>query len=221
MNRQETVAALMADSVLIPEGRSDGVWLRLMLRASEINEPWSDDPDVLQFGTFVGILPTEDAQVVRSYELLCDVHDNLVPIVDGDQAGDDYLASVAQLPSPPSRSIRWPDGWAIEHVVGWVLGAAEPDVLAALSDALGRTATSVEEVVRWLATASGDGGLKTDWIAYEAVAQIVSEHAPAATRARQLLSAIARVCIGREKDQTLFEPHSGAPQGLKVFVLTP
>src|SRR3546814_16192812 len=51
------------------------------------------------------------------------IHPSLTCAVDGDAAGNDYIATCCGLQAPPAAIVRWPDGWAIENVIGWIVEA--------------------------------------------------------------------------------------------------
>ena len=71
INRVETATAMMGEFVLVPEGRFDFDWLTLLLRAAEL-ERESAEPCL--FGVRVGVVPTSDAKVKETCEVLSKAH---------------------------------------------------------------------------------------------------------------------------------------------------
>jgi len=127
-DRDATVLALMHPSILIPEGKTDANWLRLMVKTLELN-PKEIDELAINFAHEVGIIPTKDARAKEVFEHLRSVHPALFCLFDGDAAGNNYTAACCRLAKPPKTIIRWPVGWTMEHVVGWI-AEADPLILA-------------------------------------------------------------------------------------------
>jgi putative ATP-dependent endonuclease of OLD family len=127
-DRDETVLALMHPSIVIPEGKTDANWLRLMLRVLELN-PQGVDDSALAFAHEIGVIPTKDARAKEVFEHLRLINPLVFCLFDGDVAGDGYMAACCDLSVPPKAIVRWPAGWAIENVVGWI-SEADPSVLS-------------------------------------------------------------------------------------------
>jgi len=72
----------------------------------------------------LSVVPTKDAAITETYEEICKLRPDAVPIVDGDQGGDQYFENLLGLASPPGRAIRWGNNAAIECVAAWVLQPA-------------------------------------------------------------------------------------------------
>ncbi len=188
-NRQPLVDAMMHARVLVPEGRTEFEFLRLLVAATECSEGWHFDGvnDPVAFGTVVGVVPTHDAAVVRTFQALRRVRDGIVPLVDGDGAGDGYVAELLAITSPPSRVLQLAAQWTIENVIGWIVQAGQQALLANLSTALGRTLSNVAEFVEALRTATNAQGLKGDYLAYETIVGTIRSNLPASARTRQFL----------------------------------
>ena len=135
--RDRLVAALMHEFALVPEGVSDLAWLEALQTSIELRQQWAGaGDDSLRFGSFIGIAPTADAKVVETFRVASVVHDDVVCLVDGDDAGHGYVADLAGLAVPPKVVLVWPDGWRIENVIGWIASADSATVLPVLSTAL-------------------------------------------------------------------------------------
>jgi len=130
--RQAVIAALMHETTLIPEGRSEHLFFQAIACSLDLRQGWTD-PEDHSFSLEVGIVPTDDAKVVELHDLLAGLHDRICCLVDGDLEGDRYTELLLRHQLPPSRVLRWPDGWAIEEVAGWVVQADERLALQQLS----------------------------------------------------------------------------------------
>lgn len=193
-NRSETIAALMNESVLVPEGRYDFDWLSLISRAVDLHQGWIAAIEC-RFGSRVGLVPTHDAAVQITVDQLVRLHPKVAAVVDGDAEGRGYAVALGQAVAPPTVIVRWPDEWTIENVVGWVLGADPASVLAGLDPAWG--VNDLEALVVMLKSKDRiANGLKGDYVAYEAIAELIGQIEPCRNRARSLLNDLASVVTG-------------------------
>lgn len=195
INRIDTAAAMMSEFVLVPEGRFDFDWLNLLMRVVDLG-PESAEP--CHFGIRVGVIPTSDAKVKETCETLARAHPWVCALVDGDAEGAGYTQDLSSAPVHVRRVLRWPNGWTIEDVVGWIIAVDEAAVMARLNVDLavapGDSATLVARLRcddRYVAE-----HLKGDLVAYEIVANALAERALCVGRARLVLHAIAQACAG-------------------------
>lgn len=197
-DRSRIVDALMHHRVLVPEGRGDHEWLRLLSDVVETGEhAFGVTPDdATPFGAVVGVVPTHSSAVQETYEELRRLHRGVVPMVDGDAEGHRKLAGLLRLPSAPRTVLTWRDGWEIEDAVMWILRADEPAVVPCLNDRLQWSATSIDDVLAKFKTKDGPGRAKTDYLAYEEIAGVIRDSAACRERARALLNAITRAALG-------------------------
>ncbi|MFL6604446.1 MAG: ATP-dependent nuclease [Steroidobacteraceae bacterium] len=214
LNRVETIGALMHDTVLVPEGRIDVDLVRLIGRAIDSQQTWTSESEC-RFEAHVGVVPTHDGSVVVTYQALSTVHPKVACLVDGDAAGVGYIAELTGLQPAPYVVLRWPDGWAIEDVIGWILRADAVPVLAALGASIQPPVTTVDDLVARLKVKGGQG-LKGDLVAYEAIAAALANSALCIARARELLNAIADVLLGQPTPRFVAAPGNAL---IKVLVL--
>jgi hypothetical protein len=158
------------------------------------------------FALDVGIIPTEDAKVVETHELLARLHGQICCLVDGDGDGDRYIGLLRQHATPPVHVLRWPNGWDIEETVGWILRADEQAIIAML-DTLDGPPASVGDVVALLRAK------KANVIVYEALAEAIAQTEPCAERAKELLTAMVTACAGEVTPRFVANP-----AGTLVFV---
>lgn len=196
--RARVVEALMFPRVLVPEGKTDYEWLRLLVEVEDTaglrpaEEPGIGAP----FGSVVGVIPTPDSHVLLVHQHLRRVRDAIIVLLDGDGAGNEYVRALLHDDLPPSTIIQWPANWRIEHVVGWILEAAPGDIVRALDGQVDPSVTDVASLVTRLLATEGPGHLKSDLLSYERIASAIRGVPLAAARARIVLDALARAAFG-------------------------
>ncbi len=194
LKRVEVVTALMAETVLIPEGAIDCEWLSLLSRVVELQA--DVDPAGAIFSATVGIVPTQHAAMIGTAKHMGAAHERIVTLVDGDAAGRGYAADLLMLNFGPV--LRWPDGWTIEDVLGWIMQPDDADIMSALALELAPAPVDLAELVTRLKNnnAADRGHLKSDRLAYEAIARAIGNVPACVARAAELLDAIATVGRG-------------------------
>lgn len=203
-DRDATVSAIMNPAVIIPEGKTEAGWLRLLARIADLT---ADGEPEAAFTHEVGVIPTKDARIVDVYNDLELVHPALTCLVDGDRAGKDYIRALAARQPPCPRIIVWPDGWTIETVVAWVVAADE----AVLTDAeLG--VAGLPRVSGELAAALMENGRKTDDVLHSLIADSISQHPRCCRRVAHLLNVLGAIAAGRnlpENGAAVFDHPNG------------
>ena len=198
-DRARVVEALMHHRVLIPEGRSEYEWFRLLSDVLETGDIALDaaDADTPAFGTVIGVVPTHDGAVAEVYDALRTLRRGLVPLVDGDAAGAEKIGQVHGSDPMPEIILRWRDGWTMEDAVGWILKGDEGTAFAKLQGRLDREFASIDDLVGFFKVTTGPGRLKTDYLAYEEVASVIGSLPDCRTRAAVLLEAVTLATLGR------------------------
>jgi putative ATP-dependent endonuclease of OLD family len=213
VNRVETIAAVMHDFVLIPEGRTDYEWLGLLVRAVDLHQSWAA-ADECRFDAFVGVVPTHDGSVVRTAAALAPLHPRVVALVDGDAEGVGYATSLVKAGATNSGVIiRWPPGQMLEDIIGWIIDGDAAACLPAIQID-NPPATVSDLVARLKSDVRSDGGLKKDSACYEAIAEAIGANEACCVRARSLLNAITEVVQGG--NSPLFVADAAHP-AIKVF----
>jgi hypothetical protein len=213
--RQRLIAALMHECVLVPEGPSDVSWLETLQRELELRQEWQDEEkDGTRFGTFVGVVPTNDAKIVDTLSVVQGVHTNAAVVLDGDAEGWTYLEQVRTCATPPKVVMLWPDGWKMESVIGWLAEADKATLITELGAALSWVFKETSEFVEYLVAR------KMYVPTHEAVGAVLIANKACHARTAELLGAIADVLQG--KDAALFEHLPGESTGAtQVFRLKP
>lgn len=205
-SRVEVIGALMQPFLLIPEGKSDFHFLKCIWKPLMMTTGWAETMS-RPFGVEVGVVPTEDAKVIETHQLMARLHRQVSCLVDGDGPGLHYLAGLRTAPTPPAAIIRWNNGAMIEDVVGWILASDESSVIEKLTELSAVPPTSVGDVIAYLK------GNKMDIIAYELVAEAIATTPTCQQRAADLFSGIAGACAGSPSSPR-FERD---PEGVWVF----
>jgi len=213
VNRVETIAAVMHDFVLIPEGRTDYEWLGLLVRAVDLHQSWAA-VDECRFDAFVGVIPTHDGSVVRTVAAMSPLHPRVVALVDGDPEGVGYADALAAAGAPNSGIIlRWADGQMLEDVIGWIIDADAAACLPTIP--IDNPPANVADLVARLKDeVRATGGLKKDSSSYEAIAGAVGANEACCARSRSLLNAITEVAQGIDNPLFVADPDQSA---IKVF----
>lgn len=195
VNRVETIAAVMHEFVLVPEGRTDYEWLGLLVRAVDLHQTWAA-ADECQFDSFIGVIPTHDGAVVRTVDAVTALHPRVLALVDGDVEGVGYAAKLVATGAPNSGVIiRWANGQMLEDIVGWIVEADANACLAMIQ--LDQPAANVAELVTRLKSDDRAAqGLKKDTTSYEIIAGAIGANDACCARARSLLNAIADIAKG-------------------------
>jgi hypothetical protein len=193
MRRQDTVAALMHDVVLVPEGRTDFDLLSLMVSGDETRRAPAPPPLTNEFGSLAGLIPTHDANVVGVYDELSKIHERVFCLVDGDPEGSIYATNLLGLASPPAIILQWPAGWTIEDILGWIAAAGGDAVLQQLSEIVSQQLADTDEFTTLLKTPSPDGR-KGDQVAYELIVGVLGDNAACLQRIRDVLRRMASAC---------------------------
>lgn len=155
------------------------------------------------FGIEVGVVPTEDAKVVETHQLMARLHKHVSCLVDGDGEGLLYVGRLMATPIPPAAIIRWNDGAMMEDTVGWILAADEVAVVAKLTELTEVPPTSAADVVVYLKTK------KMDIVAYELVAEGIASTPACRARAADLLNGLACTCAGSTATQRFVRDVNG------------
>jgi putative ATP-dependent endonuclease of the OLD family len=199
-DRARFVEALMHHRVLIPEGRSEWEWLRLLADALETGDQAivAAPSTVPPFSAIIGVVPTHDCAVTHTYQRLQPLRSGIVVLVDGDDDGNSKIAELKALAEPPAIIIQWPDDWTIENSIGWILKAAEDVNVQTLRNRIDCEFDDVDSLIALFKIQQGAGRLKTDYLAYEEVAATIRDNQPSLSRTRTLLEAITLASLGRQ-----------------------
>lgn len=204
--RSEICNALMHRIVLTPEGLTEFRWFNSLLRACVTAEGWNETDDS-KTPQALAMLPTQDSHVVATYEKFQPYIECLIPIVDGDKAGGDYVKSLLKLTTPPSIIIQLPEDCAIEALIAWILSPEKDDDWEHLEEILGLTERSMAALIASLEEN------KTRWSIHEDIIAIVTENPNAAKRARLFLDNLSKLADGSTEISELWNKDEDRSSG--------
>ncbi|MGE5579247.1 MAG: ATP-dependent nuclease [Bacillota bacterium] len=213
-NRVQLVGALMQERVLVPEGRTDFEWIRQIASAIELGEGWTSSGDDVSFGALVGLIPTHDSSVVETCQMLRGIRSGIAALVDGDEAGDDYVSRLQKSKLKPEMIIQWGPGWTIEDVIGWVIDG-DATVLSAIGQECGVAFISSSD---WVAKFKNDGlGLKTNYLLIESIAHVIAGFPKCMERARSLLDNMRLALTGYKSLAPMFKEDPRTTDSCQVY----
>jgi hypothetical protein len=222
-DRSRVIDALMHHVVIVPEGRVDHEWLRLLSDVVETGEQafGTLPDDATPFGAVAGIVPTHNSAVQETWEELVRLHRRVVPMVDGDREGKTKLSSLLKLATPPRLVLMWKDDWEMEDAVVWILRADEQAVLPQLCERLGLSLSSADDVLAIFKVKEGQGRAKTDYVLYEEIAGVIRESVACRARAAELLQDITAAVLGNVAGRTRLAVDALSNERTTVIRVTP
>jgi len=184
------------------------------LRACVTAEGWNDASPTSAFATTFGVLPTQSSSVVVTYDHFRSIVPALLPFVDGDQAGRDYVKHLAKLAPRPVRIARLADGLDLEAVIAWII---EPllsvqDSWNEVNSALAPEAQTGEAVWKALTRA------KTRWDIHDRILALIATSKASADRARIFLGDVAAVASGVAAPRAGWNTVRVNPDGPDVWI---
>ena len=213
INRVEVATAMMSEIILVPEGRIDYLWLILLTRVIEL---YDCSDGICLFGFRVGVVPTHNAHVKQTCEVLSKAHPKVCGLLDGDDAGKKYATELSASSSGVHTVLTWPKDWMIEDVIGWIIEADECAVMEELSNELPGAPQTCSGLVAALKSDKRKcNGMKGDSVSYEVIANGIATHPSCSQRACTLLNAIALACALEETPH--FEMSADGPPPQMVF----
>jgi putative ATP-dependent endonuclease of the OLD family len=184
-NRIEVLEALMQPCVLVPEGRSEHRLITILLRSLTVRRGWSTARN-RPFPLEVGLLPTEDANVIEISKRMSRLHPRVGCLVDGDAAGIEYVRHLMLARPAPRFIVRWNDGAELEDVLGWLIHADS----SAVEQIEGQHGKTIDETIARLKAN------KNDPILYESFSEAISGNEACSIRAAELFDGLADACRG-------------------------
>jgi hypothetical protein len=146
----------------------------------------------------------------------------VIALVDGDDEGIGYADSLDEEGAGATKVMRWPDGWMIEDVIAWIIEADDAAVMARLNADLSAPPGNRAALLARLTSKDRAGqGLKGDGVAYEIIANAMSESGPCRARTRALLHAMAEGCAGRQTRHFVSEERAEGQLPRLVFAPWP
>ena len=146
-HRDAFYEALMGGTILVPEGIYDYEWLCLWQRLAQ-SAPETVASLILRPVT---IVPTHDGAIIETYQEIARFRPDALPVVDGDNNGEENLIRLCDLNMNLQRIIRYGNGAAVECLAAWILEPALSDpgttLDTLLSGAYNRTLKGLQDAL--------------------------------------------------------------------------
>ena len=207
LHRRDLCEALMHRLVVVPEGLTEFCWLRLLQRAVESSLGWSV-PEGLGASVAIGVLPTQDSQVVQTSAEFSKIVPRLLPLLDGDGQGDEYAKQIRGLDNRPARIAQLANGETLESALAWVLYPDTDDDRRGLEGVLG--ASPPLDSRSALADRLSAEDVKRNWGRHEELSGLLFDRPKAAQRAREFLRGLAQVAAGESSSEGGWTCSAGA-----------
>lgn len=226
-NRLQVVEAVLYPRVLIPEGRIDYEILRLLSEnmykyESHVRDGF-DEYERFTFGSVIGVIPTHDSSVLKTYCELRRIHRSCAVLVDGDSDGERYINELTSLECPPEIVVQWPQDWTIEHVLDWIL--KEVTINEIVDSVEGVTATTKEEFLDHMMVKQGKGrvGLKGNYLFYESLVSFICGTDSCRRRTKKLMDSLTKLLYKGVSDADFVERSvpNGADCNTKIYRWNP
>lgn len=182
--RQETSEALMHSKAIIPEGISEFYWFNKLINASITTEGWNPNSAIEGFG----IIPTQDSNVLNTYKALIHVQTFLIPFVDGDTAGDNYVNDFKKDINKPLFVLQLPKNKFFEHLIAWIISPENESEKQKLEQILSNKSINyydLEELGSLLETQ-----FKTYWKVHDEIIDAIISTPSYSSKAKQIIEAL-------------------------------
>ena len=210
LHRTDVCEALMHDKVIIPEGITEFHWLKSLFNVCTTAEGWDvynlkDSPT-----KYFGIIPTQDAAVVRTYLKFCNFISSVTPFVDGDAEGNEYVKSLIVLQTPPKIIFQLSPDWCLENLLEWLISPNTELIIkmeASMEKFNGRT---FQEFLKTH---------KTNWIYHKQILELIIETESSFLRSQKFLNSIYSIEDIPEELKTFWkEDEVRSTEKTKIFV---
>lgn len=188
--RADLCEALMHSVAVVPEGPTEYRWFRGLLRSCITAEGWHDLDAQEISAHALGVLPTQDAQVVATYRHFAAMLPELLPLVDGDDAGRDYVKKLKKLAPSPPRVARLGDGADLETVLAWILTPTSGEATR-WQDLRATLSTLTDDTAKALRSSLKD--TKQHWQVHDQLLALIASNHDAADRARTFLADLVSI----------------------------
>lgn len=180
--RAEICEALMNRVVLLPEGITEYLWIKSLINALITAEGWTELSDE-STSSQIGILPTQNSNIENTYSAFKNLIDSIIPIVDGDSAGNEYVKALTKITKPPARILQLPVDWDLEKTIAWIIGKADDSIPTGLQKFF-PTHSSLHQAL----TAN-----KSNWDVHEKIVQFISENVNCLERAKSFVNSLCNL----------------------------
>lgn len=181
--RAEICEALMNRRIILPEGLTEFNWFKAFIGVLVTAEGW-EAKDNSKYTVDIGILPTQSASVLETFKTFSPLVDELIPFVDGDDAGDGYVKELKKYNNPPKTILQLPKDWNMERLLGWILSTD-----GKVSQKFGEVLGIESEIGQALAPVLDR--FKPKWDTHGKIIEFISDQAECLDRLRYLMASLS------------------------------
>jgi putative ATP-dependent endonuclease of OLD family len=208
--REAFYEAILGAAVLVPEGEHDFEWFRLLQRLAESSTELSSELPAFS------VVPTQDAALVDTYREVIRFNPTVLPIVDGDEEGSNYLNQLLGLEKVPAKIVRFGVDAATEALAAWVLEPCLPNPGPVLHGLLGN---AKKFGLRDLQRALWDATNKKDRDLRESIVAEAMDRPECIKRATEFLKDLAAI-LGNRPQENSGWTQSADPSGARIYIAT-
>ena len=201
VHRAAICEALMHHTVIVPEGKTEFQWFRALMRLRATVEGWEN---TCEGDEAIGIVPTTDAHVVAIYERFQPLVQRVVPLVDGDIAGDEYVKKLLKANPTPSLILQLETGSTLENVIAWLLGPDAPSEWGAIAAILTNLTLHTQEALVAELTAN-----KTNWRLHEDLLSYIGTNDSAKSRIGVFCDGLCEVAVNGSTSKACWSQEKG------------
>lgn len=205
LHRAAVCEALMHHAVIVPEGKTEFQWIRSLLRLRYTVEGWDAS---CEGDETLGIVPTPDSHVVLIYRRFQALVPRVVPLVDGDDAGNGYVKELRKGSPAPDLVLQLEVDHTLEHLIAWILSPATTEEWSAIRAVFPMIATDTNDALVSTLTQN-----KTNWRLHEELLGHISSNEAARERLKVFFDGLCEVAVKGttasaywRKDDTLSGP---------------
>jgi predicted ATP-dependent endonuclease of OLD family len=216
--KRDTIHALMHERLLIPEGKSDFNWLKLLTTGIELSYESSDKYSNI-FSSLIGVFPTDSAAVEKVFRLLSNAHSNVFCLVDGDADGLRYIENLRNLDIRPKRILKWSDTLTIENIIGQFLKTDESYFLPKVKELVDdNSILDIDSFVCQLKLVhKNNNGRKDDYLLHEEIVKLIFSSEIGTSSVSQFIETIIDATDIKPKQIGFIRNDSISDDKLEVF----
>lgn len=188
--RKETSEALMHSKIIIPEGVSEYYWINKLVNAFITTEGWDVSDTINSFG----IIPTQDSNVVQTYNTISRIGAFLIPFVDGDASGKGYVKSLKNESQKPSFILQLKDNHFLEQLIAWIILPQTPEEEEKLKAVLDNKPINYYDIVQLGILLASD--YKTYWKVHDELIELMVANKGYTQKVKILIKAFDRIVLG-------------------------
>lgn len=221
--KRQAVDSLMHERLLIPEGKGDYNWLRLLSSGLEV---YSDHLNQISnlFSCLLGVFPTESAAVEKVFNVLSNSHANVICLVDGDKEGLRYIETLKNAEVKPKRILKWYENATIEDIIGLLLIVDGDFFLPKIKELIGdESIQGINEIIGLLKLQrnNNNNGRKDDYLLHEEIVRVIFSSEKGIEAVSNLFDAIIDATNSHPKEVGFALNNTLSNESVKVFEFKP